>query len=58
MIGFLMGKEFEFPLTKAEPIDEEIDPSVYGYFTRGDTVTLKWSTIDQDHFQFLEHIGI
>lgn len=46
------GQEFEFPLAKAEPLNAEIDPSVYGYFTRGDTVTLKWTTIDQDHFNF------
>jgi hypothetical protein len=46
------GQEFEFPLSKAEPLDEEIDHSVYGYFTLGDTVTLKWTTIDQEHFDF------
>ena len=49
---FFNGKEFEFPLSKAEPINEEIDPGEYGFFTVGDTVTLKWSTIDEAHFDF------
>lgn len=49
---FFNGKEFEFPLSKAEPINEEVDPGEYGFFTVGDTVTLKWSTIDQVHFDF------
>ena len=49
---FFDGKEFEFPLTKAEPLNEDIDPAEYGYFAVGDTVTLKWSTIDQEHFDF------
>ena len=46
------GKEFEFPLSKAEPLGEEIDPSVYGLFTVGDTVTLKWTNIDHAHYDF------
>ena len=46
------GKEFEFPLAKAEPLNEDIDPAEFGYFAVGDTVTLKWSTIDHEHFDF------
>ncbi len=49
---FFNGQEFELPLSKAEPLNEEIDPSVYGFFVRGDSVTLKWTTIDQEHFDF------
>jgi Domain of unknown function (DUF4249) len=46
------GQDFEFPLSKAEPLNEHVDHSAYGYFTLGDTVTLKWTTIDQEHFDF------
>lgn len=46
------GKEFEFPLSKAEPFGTEFDPAVYGYFVVGDSVTLKWSCIDREHFDF------
>ncbi len=46
------GQAFEFPLSKAHSPNEEIDSGKYGYYTRGDSVTLKWSSIDQDHFDF------
>ncbi len=46
------GQSFEFPLPRGQAWTEEIDPNVYGYFTEGDTVTIKWCTIDKDHFDF------
>lgn len=46
------GQAFEFPLPKAQPRTEEFDPLTYGYFLEGDTVTIKWCTIDQAHFDF------
>ncbi len=46
------GQAFEFPLSKAESPNEEINTGKYGFYIRGDSVTLKWSSIDQDHFDF------
>lgn len=52
------GKEFEFPLNKAERrggddegTDEE-DFDSFGLFTRGDSLTIKWMCIDKAHFDF------
>lgn len=49
---FFDGKEFEFPLTKAERRGGDFDPNSFGYYTRGDSVTIKWCTIDKAHFDF------
>ena len=46
------GDEFEFPLNKAVPRGAEVDPNTFGLWTRGDSITLKWCTIDQAHFDF------
>ncbi len=46
------GKTFEFRLNKAEPADSEASPGTFGLFTRGDTVQIKWTNIDEDHFNF------
>ncbi|MEM8908626.1 MAG: DUF4249 domain-containing protein [Bacteroidota bacterium] len=48
---FFNGQSFEFPLNKAErggsvPIQE------YGLYYAGDTVGVKWTTIDEVHFNF------
>lgn len=52
------GKEFEFPLNKAErrggeneDTDEE-DFDSFGLFTRGDSLTVKWMCLDKVHFDF------
>jgi len=46
------GDEFEFPLNKAVPRGVEVDPNTFGLWTRGDSITLKWCTIDEAHFNF------
>lgn len=49
---FFDGKEFEFPLTKAEPQDGDFDADNFGFYFRGDSITIKWMTIDEPHFEF------
>ncbi len=46
------GLEFEFPLNKAIPRNTDIDINTFGLWTRGDTITLKWCTIDEAHYEF------
>ncbi len=46
------GKTFEFPLPKGEPRFELIDPAVFGYYKKGTQTTIKWSTIDEDQYNF------
>jgi hypothetical protein len=51
--AFFNGKKFEFPLTKAEPRGRgNFDPNTAGLFKRGDSLTIKWMNIDQEHFDF------
>ncbi len=45
------GQEFEFPISKAELPTADFDDS-YGLFEIGDTVQIKWTTLDQAHFEF------
>lgn len=49
---FFNGEMFEFPLNKAEPRDAEFDPNTFGFYTRGDSIRVKWMTIDEAHFDF------
>lgn len=49
---FYDGQTFEFPLSKAEDITEEVSFEEFGLFTRGDSITLKWMTIDEAHYDF------
>ena len=49
---FFNGKEFEFPLSKAEPQDADFDANTFGWFFRGDSIRIKWMTIDEAHFEF------
>ncbi|MFT5385354.1 MAG: hypothetical protein ACI81W_002761 [Saprospiraceae bacterium] len=46
------GKQFEFPLPKSEPRNSEVDQATYGLYTEGDTVSIKWTTIDEPNFNF------
>ena len=49
---FVNGRLIDFPLergrAKSAPVNMETD----SYFTRGDTVRLKWAAIDYPHYQF------
>lgn len=46
------GERFEFPLPKSEPRGAEFDPATFGLYRLGDTVTIKWATIDKTHYDF------
>jgi len=48
------GESFEIPLARGQVINtpEDFDPITFGYFRRGDTITVKWCTIDQAHYDF------
>lgn len=49
---FYDGQSFEFPLSKAEDLQEEVPFEEFGLFDRGDSITLKWMSIDEAHFDF------
>ncbi len=49
---FYDGQSFEFPLNKAENLEEEVPFDEFGLFSRGDSITLKWMSIDKAHFDF------
>ncbi len=49
---FYNGQSFEFPLSKAEDLQEEVPFEEFGLFARGDSITIKWMAIDEDHFDF------
>lgn len=49
---FYNGQSFEFPLSKAEDLQEEVPFDEFGLFERGDSVTIKWMAIDEEHFDF------
>ena len=50
---FFDGKEFEFPLTKAEKRGGGRDNAdAFGLFTRGDSLTVKWCNLDKAHYDF------
>ncbi|MCB0644044.1 MAG: DUF4249 family protein, partial [Phaeodactylibacter sp.] len=46
------GTAFEFPLPKGESRNIDIDPNTYGLFTVGPKATIRWTCLDQAHFNF------
>ena len=46
------GKEFEFPLQRAQRRGGGFDPETFGLYKRGDSITIKWCSIDKEHFDF------
>lgn len=49
---FFNGQTFEFPVTRALAPGEPFDQNTYGYFWKGDTVGLRWTTIDFFSYDF------
>ena len=49
---FFNGEEIEFPLQATERPDEDFDPDTFGLFNKGDSITVWWTTIDREHFDF------
>jgi Domain of unknown function (DUF4249) len=50
--AFFDGVNTKFNLFKSEPRDGGADPSVFGLWKRGDTISVKFCTIDKAHFDF------
>lgn len=48
------GKRFEFRLIRPNRPGEDFDQSTFGLFKVGDSVEIKWSTIDEGHYRFWE----
>lgn len=46
------GGTFTFPLEAGQNPNQEIKWDTYSYFWKGDTVSVKWSTIDKSHYDF------
>ena len=46
------GREFEFPIQRGQPQTADFDVNSFGYFWRGDTVTIRSANIDFEHFRF------
>lgn len=49
------GRTFVFPIQRAEPFTtdpEAVDLNTFGYFWRGDTITIKSLCLDYTHFRF------
>jgi hypothetical protein len=44
--------KIDFPLARGESKAGKPDFDTYGYFRKGDTITVKWCTIDYAHFNF------
>jgi len=49
---FFDGKSFEFQLFNPATDNGDVDPEVFGLYFVGDTITVKWCNIDEDHFNF------
>lgn len=46
------GQYISLPLERGMNPQHPIDPDTYGYFWKGDTVTLRWSHIDRKSYEF------
>jgi len=49
---FFDGDQFVLPLAKAESADVQFNLDTYGYYRVGDTVDIKFCTIDEGHYDF------
>ncbi len=46
------GLTLDLPLERGQPENAKNDEKTYGFFWKGDTVTLKWATIDYKTYNF------
>lgn len=49
---FFDGQTFSFPIPRPVYPGEEVVLDSIGFFNSGDTVHLKWMTLDKDHYEF------
>lgn len=47
-----IGQELSLPLERGQEAGQGIDPDIHGYFWVGDTVTLRWCSMDKAHYDF------
>lgn len=50
--GFINGTTFDFPLDRGVNRNDTSSYDNYGLFRKGDTITVKWSAIDEAHYNF------
>ena len=50
--GFISGQKLEFVMNNGQEPAEGEDPFTFGLFKLGDTLSLKWTTIDEAHYKF------
>ncbi len=50
--AFFEGISTKFNLFKSEPRNSTTNPDIYGLFRRGDTISIKFCSLDQAHFRF------
>lgn len=46
------GQEVEFFISRGQTANEPFDQETFGYFWRGDTVVIRFATLDYAHFRF------
>lgn len=49
---FFDGKTFEFQIYNPATTKGDVDPDIFGLYFVGDTIRIKWTTIDEAHFDF------
>ena len=49
---FFDGKTFDFQLYNPQTTKADIDPHLFGLYFVGDSITIKWTNIDEAHFDF------
>jgi hypothetical protein len=50
--AFFDGINTKFNLFKSERRDSDTEPALWGLWKRGDTISIKFCTIDKAHFEF------
>lgn len=46
------GQEVEFFVSRGQSMSEPFDQETFGYFWRGDTIVIRFATLDYTHFRF------
>jgi len=49
---FINGQTYSVPVQRGQDPDAEYDPDTYGYFWKGDTAILKWTSISKATYDF------
>lgn len=45
-------QDLTYPLDRGEPRGQDVDLDTYSYFGRGDTIVVRWASLDLDHYRF------